>query len=127
MKGSKPKMVVIALIGAVAFVIARRATRGGLETVEADDDDDRGIDTVSTREEASGLEADAGDDADDEAADADVGIDGDADEEGAEEADDGGSDLEVRAVEKALDSFDYLAIGAAGAKAAYQEYRERAS
>lgn len=126
MKGNKPKMVVIALVGAVAFVIARRATRGGLETVEPDDDD-RGIDTVSTRDEPSGLEADAEDEAEDdaEAEDADVGSEGD--DEDAEEADDGGADLEVRAVEKALDSFDYLAIGAAGAKAAYQEYRERAS
>ena len=120
MKGSKPKMVLIALVGAVAFVIARRAVGSGIEAPEASDED-RGIDTVRTRDEA------------DEEAEADEGVGIDIDDEvEADEAADAGAadddtDLEVRAVEKALDAFDYLAIGAAGAKAAYEEYRRRAS
>lgn len=100
---TKPKMVLIAVIGAVAFVLVRRAVGGGSDIEEIDESDDD-IDTVSTG-------GDAGDD------EADVTTH-------ADESDDG-TGLEVRAVGRALDSFDYLAIGAAGAKAAYEEYRKR--
>lgn len=115
MKGNKPKMVLVAVIGAVAFVLVRRAIGGRIEEPEEaeESEEDGGIDTVSTRDadESEGIDLDETVEADDE----------------TEDADDTGTDLQVRAVEKALDSFDYLAIGAAGAKAAYQEYRERAS
>lgn len=123
MKGNKPKMVLVAVIGAVAFVLARRAVGGRVEEPE-ESEADRGIDTVSTRN-------DEADESDDEGEGIDLDEPVEADESGddaaEEDAEDAGTGLEVRAVEKALDSFDYLAIGAAGAKAAYEEYRERAS
>lgn len=118
MRGNKPKMVLVAVIGAVAFVLARRAVGGRIEAPESDEED-RGIDTVSTRDDEEETDGE----------DAGIDLDETVEEEDADgtEEDDDGMDLEVRAVEKALDAFDYLAIGAAGAKAAYEEYRERAS
>lgn len=123
-------MVLVAVVGAVAFVLARRAVGGRIEEPESDEEGrESGIDTVSTRDDDAGVDADADTDAEDAEAgiDLDETVEPDESDDGDEDGDDAGADLEVRAVEKALDAFDYLAIGAAGAKAAYQEYRERAS
>lgn len=103
---SLKKLVVgLALVGVAALALAKLT--GGDSTAEETD----GIDRVNTR--------------DDEGADGDEGETGLEVE--AESGDDGfEADLDLPAASNGMDAFDYLAVVAAGAKAAYEEYRNRA-
>lgn len=105
-KSLKKLVVGLLLVGVVGLVVSKLT--GG----EAPTEESSGIDRVDTGE--SDAESDEAED------DVDLEVEVESDDEEFE------ADLDLPAASGGLDTFDYLAVLAAGAKAAYEEYRNRA-
>lgn len=113
-KSLKKLVIGLVLVGVIGLVLSK-LTGGETTTTE----DTEGIDRVTTRnnnDDDEPMPEDA--DVDEEDTDLEVQVEDDDDDEFD-------ANLDLPAASGGLDTFDYLAVLAAGAKAAYQEYRNR--
>lgn len=109
-KSMKKLVVGLLLVGVVGLAVSKLT--GGEATT---DEETEGIDRVSTQDDDAADVEESKDDSEDPELEVEV-----------ESADEGfEADLDLPAASGGLDTFDYLSVLAAGAKAAYEEYRNR--